>query len=189
MPAMAQETTPAAMRQPQAPRGQRPRNRMNSSSSPSMSRCSRERQEVTVQRFGCGAILILPDEEIAHDLAGPAEFSTTPAEPRVGDRQIHELEEASESRLLARTITARSGSQRARYFTARIPELLHECQGMPAATCEIGVEGHSGTSSVTIALMSACVVGSSTLRLGLPRAGRTLIIESNSIQSCEESAG
>src|ERR1017187_4285620 len=108
----------------------------------------------------------------------------TPARVRRG--QVEEFEGACKCARPALSICPIVCPNRAVHFAADVGELCYERHRVPSAACEFRVNrwgGHSATSCVTTARSRARVEASITERDGFPCAGRTLIIESNSMKS------
>ena len=85
---------------------------------------------------------VVAEKEVADDLAGTAEFLPTPPQTGVGDCQVNEFQEPMERRSLAHRIAVAACPKRSRHLAAGIAQLVHERHRVPAASREVGVQGH-----------------------------------------------
>jgi len=143
----------------------------------------RERQEVAVEGLGRRAEFVVAHQEVADDLARRAISFSRPCQrlsARVRSKSSRARSRAPANRSRC-PVTWPAG---AADLAADVAQLLHQRELEPASGGESRVQrlAHHCTSSSTISAIRRRVAGSSTDRDRCPCRGRTLIIESNSIQ-------
>src|ERR1019366_9957077 len=125
-------------------------------------------------------------EEPAKQLASPQNLTAAMSTPScVGRGQVEEFQGAGKRTRRALSVSLLAPADSPVHFAADVGELRHERHRVPSAAREVRVNRrgrHSETRSVTAARMRARVDASTTERDGFPCAGRTLIIESNSMK-------
>src|ERR1035437_451366 len=125
-------------------------------------------------------------EEPAKEFARPQDLTAAvPTPSLVGRGQVEELQGAGKRACPALSVSLLMPADSPVHFAADVGELRNERHRMPSAAREIRVNRggrHSETRSVTAARMRARMESSTTERDGFPCAGRTLIIESNSMK-------
>src|SRR5688572_15110943 len=142
-----------------------------------------------------GVVRIIISEEHAAELFPCTQYlaAARAAPALIRGREVEELERAAERIVKARAVPCRVRANRALDFAAHMGELLHQRQVWPAPSCltvtRPGRAHPSLTSVSTIRRILSRVTSSSTSRLRFPCVGRTLIIESNSIQLSLSSQG
>jgi hypothetical protein len=149
-------------------------------------------QKVALQEFRVSRVGITRQKNAAKAFPCAKNFPTTSAPPScVRSREVEQLERSLDGGLASIGPPRGLRAQRALDLTADVGQLLDDRQARPAATRERRMHGRHqvSTSASTMRTISPRVTGSSTVRDRLPRAGRTLINESNSIQSLAGSPG
>ena len=144
-----------------------------------------EGQEVRVQRRCGGLVLVVPDKEVADDLAGPADLDSLASPAPVVERALEQLKGQVEMRLEAAVIVAVLRPCRPRDLGADVRELVREAQPLPARPGQAPVEGglaHPATRLSTTSTTCAWTAGS-WMDLDRLTGGRRLTVESNSSQS------
>src|ERR1039457_343700 len=132
-------------------------------------------------------------EESAEQLARSQNLTATVPMPSCFRRgQVEELQGAGKRARRAMSVALFAPTDRPVHFAAHVGELRNERHRLPSAAREIRVDRrgrHSETMPVTAARMRARMEASTTERDGFPCAGRTLIIESNSMKPSPCSPG
>ncbi len=133
------------------------------------------------------------EKDAAKLLARAKDFSALMKRPaRIRRREVEEFEGSTERRVESVLPAVTERANRTIYFAANIPELLHQRERSPSTSGERFVRGrvrHRRINDSTMRRISARTASSSTPRERLPWAGRTLIIESNSIHASADSSG
>ena len=139
-----------------------------------------EGEEVGVEQLRSGSVEVVPDEEVADDLASARDLTAARTMPsRVRKGQVEQLQRAIEGSVEAPLVAFLPGPDRAADVGASVTELLRERERPPATARQAGVHRHRDTKRSTIDLIAARTVASSTERERLPCLGRMLITESN----------
>ena len=147
----------------------------------------REWQEVSIEGFGAGAVLVIAGDKVTYDFPGSTDLAKAMVAPaRVIHGQVEELEGALKRIPGALLITGLLRSGGACHLGADVAQLLHQRHLGPAAVGEIQVthdDGHGLTNRSMTAATRARIAGSSTDRVRFPSRGGRLIIESYSSQA------
>src|SRR3990172_4370173 len=144
--------------------------------------CDGEGEEVGVEQLGGGSVLVVPDEEVAYDLARPRDLTQArPPPPRVRKGQVEQLQRAIECRIEATLVAFLSGPDRAADVRSCVAELLRKGERPPATARQACVHRHRATNRSTIDVTVARTAASSTERVRFPCLGRMLMTESNSM--------
>ena len=134
------------------------------------------------------------EEESAELLARAEDLASAGSAPaRVGGGKIEQLQCTRKSAVKTSGATRRMRADRSIYLAANVGELLYERKRRPPRAepwvNECAGRHGSRTSRATTPRMDSRISASSTPRLRFPWAGRTLIMESNSIHPSPVSSG
>jgi hypothetical protein len=135
----------------------------------------------------------LIEDESAYILTSPQYFPAARTAPTIiRRREIKQLERTSKRPVAAFDSSGHVGEHDALHLAPNVGELLDKRERLPGSGRKIAMRcgrHQSITSDVTMRRICSWAVGSSTVRERLPCDGRTLIIESNSIQASSDSSG
>ncbi len=150
----------------------------------------RESHKIAVKVFQRRTVCRPAGRGVAEKFAQSRDLFQPMSVARVAERQIKQFERPPECGLKISPVPSlgRTGTVN---FAADVPQLFGKRESEPSACREVLVlHGHTQlTSFAATARIRSLIAGSSMLRERFPRDGRTLIRESNSIQSSPSFAG
>src|SRR3990172_11552753 len=105
-----------------------------------------EGEKVGIQELRRGSVEVVPDQEVAHDLARPRYLTQARTPPSsVRERQVEQLKRAVQGRVEALLVAFPPGPDGAADVGARIAELLRERERPPATARQASVHRHRTT--------------------------------------------
>src|SRR3990170_3265043 len=106
-----------------------------------------EGEKVGIQELRRGSVEVVPDQEVAHDLARPRYLTQARTPPSsVRERQVEQLKRAVQGRVEAFLVAFPPGPDGAADVGSGIAELLRERERPPATAREASVHRHGVTS-------------------------------------------